>query len=79
MGGLTDYFEARQIGGGKMTKARIKDMITSACKTNVESLVERFEEKLQDLADTFDQATLANARPTRTDGTQGTTQQTHPP
>ncbi len=39
-----------------MTEAWIKDMIASACQQNVEHLVERFEEKLSSLADTFDEA-----------------------
>jgi hypothetical protein len=56
MSGITEYFEARRIGGGDMTEARIKDMIASACQQNVEHLVERFEEKLSSLADTFDEA-----------------------
>jgi hypothetical protein len=54
--GMTEYFEARKIGGGDMTEARIKDMTTSACQQNVEHLVEHFEEKLKSLADTFEQS-----------------------
>ncbi len=56
MSGITEYFEAWQLGGGDMTEARIKDMIASACQQNVEHLVERLEEKLNSLADTFDEA-----------------------
>jgi hypothetical protein len=63
MTGMTEYFKARRIGGGNMTEARIKDMIASACQRNVEHLVERFEEKLQTLADTFEEA--VSTRPNR--------------
>jgi hypothetical protein len=56
MGGLTKYFKARQIGGGEMTEAWIKEMMAKACKTNVESLVEPFEEKLESLAFPFGQS-----------------------
>jgi hypothetical protein len=56
MGGLTEYFEARRIAGGELTEARVKAMMAEACQTNVESLVERFEEKLQSLASTFEQS-----------------------
>jgi hypothetical protein len=56
MGGLTKYFEAQQIGGGEMTEAQIKDMMAEACKTNVENLVECFEEKLESLTSTFEQS-----------------------
>jgi hypothetical protein len=56
MGGLTKYFEARRIGGGEMTEAQVKETMAEACKTNVESLVERFEKKLESLASTFEQS-----------------------
>jgi hypothetical protein len=44
-----------------MTEAWIKNMIASACQQNVEHLVERFEEKLKSLADTFEQ--VVSGRP----------------
>jgi hypothetical protein len=56
MSGMTEYLEGRKIGGGDMTEGWIKDMIASACQQNVEHLVERFEEKLNSLMDTFDEA-----------------------
>jgi hypothetical protein len=65
MGGLTEYFEAWQIGGREMTEAQIKDMIAQACKQNVEHLVECVEEKLESLAHTIEQSTVSNDRPTR--------------
>jgi hypothetical protein len=56
LGGLTEYFEARRIGVGELTEAWVKEMMAEACKTNVESLVEGFEEKLESLASTFEQS-----------------------
>jgi hypothetical protein len=44
MDGMTSYFESRRIGGGDMTEARIKDMIASACKQNVDELMERLDD-----------------------------------
>jgi hypothetical protein len=48
-----------------MTEARMKQMIATACQENVEHLAKRFEEKLQDLADTFEGSIVGNGRPTR--------------
>jgi hypothetical protein len=51
--------------GGEMTKARMKEMIATACQENVEHLADRFEQKLQNLADTFAGSIAGNGRPTR--------------
>jgi hypothetical protein len=48
-----------------MTKAWMKEMIATACQENVEYLSERFEQKLQNLADTFEGWIAGNGRPTR--------------
>jgi hypothetical protein len=40
-------------------------MIAQACKQNVEHLVERFEETLESLVQTFEQSTVSNDRLTR--------------
>jgi hypothetical protein len=54
MEGMTAYFEARRIGGGDMTEARMKEMMASVCQANVEDLALRLEAKLKSLADTFE-------------------------
>jgi hypothetical protein len=45
MGGLTEYFDTWQIGGGEMTEARIKEMIALACQQNVANLAKRVKTK----------------------------------
>jgi hypothetical protein len=54
-----------------LIEAWMKDMIATACKENVERLGERFEQKLQNLADTFEgliaSKRKANATTTSTD------------
>ncbi len=35
MNGLREYFEVRQIGGGQLTEARIREMISEACRQTV--------------------------------------------
>ena len=50
MGGLKEYFEARNIGGGEMTEARVRAMIAEVCRQNAEDLVEKIGEKLESLA-----------------------------
>ena len=39
MAGLTDYFDTRRIGSAEMTEVRIKELISLACKQNVDELV----------------------------------------
>jgi hypothetical protein len=46
MNGLTEYFDAQRIAGGEMAKARMKEMIATACQENVEHLADHFEQKL---------------------------------
>jgi hypothetical protein len=48
-----------------MTEARMKEMIATVCQENVEHLAERFEQKLQNFADTFEGSLAGNGRPTR--------------
>jgi hypothetical protein len=65
MNGLTEYFDAQQIGGGEMTKAPMKEMIATVCQENVEHLTERFEQKLHNFADPFKGSLAGNGRPKR--------------
>jgi hypothetical protein len=64
MNGLMDYFDALQIRGRERTKAWMKEMIATVCQEYVEHLAERFEQKLQNLADTFKGLIAGNGRPT---------------
>ena len=56
LNGLREYFEARQIGGGQMTEARIKEMITEGCRQSAEDLAKRIEVKLDLLAVSFEES-----------------------
>jgi hypothetical protein len=38
MNGLREYFEVRKIGGGQLTEARIREMITEGCRQTAEDL-----------------------------------------
>jgi hypothetical protein len=57
MHGLRQYFEVRGIGGGKMTEARIRVMISEGGRQTAKDLVHKIEEKLDLLATSFDAAT----------------------
>ena len=46
MNGLRQYFEVRGIGGGKMTEARIREIISEGCRQTAEDLVHKIEDKL---------------------------------
>jgi hypothetical protein len=50
MNGLREYFEVQQIGGGQLTEARIRDMITERCRQTAKDLANRIKVKL-DLLD----------------------------
>jgi hypothetical protein len=39
MHGLRQYFEVREIGGGKMTEAQIRVMISEGCRQTAKDLV----------------------------------------
>ena len=38
MNGLREYFEVRQIGGGQLTEAQIREMITEGCRQTAKDL-----------------------------------------
>jgi hypothetical protein len=61
---MTAYFEARRIGGGDWTEARMKEMMASVVQANVEDLAKRFEDKMKSLADTFESYAATIGRPT---------------
>ena len=63
MEGMTDYFEAWRIGGGGMTEAWMKDMLSSVCQAHVEHLAQCFQVKLKTLADYFESYATNNGRP----------------
>jgi hypothetical protein len=46
MNGLRQSFEVRGIGGGKMTEARIREIISEGCRQTAEDLVHKIEDKL---------------------------------
>jgi hypothetical protein len=62
MNGLRQSFEVRGIGGGKMTEARIREIISEGCRQTAEDLVIKIEEKLDLLARSFDAATGSGGR-----------------
>jgi hypothetical protein len=62
MYGLQEYFEVWQIGGGQMTEARIREMITEGCRQTAKDLVNPMKVKLDLLASSFEESTGSSGR-----------------
>jgi hypothetical protein len=62
MNGLQEYFEVWQIGGGQLTEARIREMITKGCRQTAEDLANPIEVKLDLLASSFEESTGSGGR-----------------
>ena len=62
MTGLKNYFEVRKIGGGEMTEAQVREMISEGCRQNAEDLVEKIGTRLDYLETTFGGGRLVSQR-----------------
>ena len=63
MAGLTDYFDTRRIGSAEMTEVRIKELISLACKQNVDELVSHVETTVESLKTAFEACSFGNSGP----------------
>jgi hypothetical protein len=68
MGGLTEYFDTWRIRSGEMTEARIKELISLACKAKMDQLVKRVETTVNSLKTAFEECSFGNGPPCRQDG-----------
>jgi hypothetical protein len=61
--GLREYFEVRQIGGGKWTEAQIREMITACCcRQTVVDLANQIKVKIDLIASSFEESTGSGDR-----------------